>query len=255
MSLAFIIYVYKEADPDVKQCLVLSNLLCNCGIDCDIDQYYRNHDILDWVNWVSERINFCISRKGYILLECSQAMYTSLENTKDNHRIQMAVAHVDCFTLRNFIRKHTDRFIPFYTDTKSCDYTPGCLSLKPIYHLPINLLPENFALEILDKRSVLDLTILENPNFVSLKRLVATLTGQQEIAKPAIGKPCKYSNLFRVCIFAYVCIYINKNFKFKKGVRRNCDKTGLYYCLLPHKTLASSFEKRANGNKLINSNI
>lgn len=210
--LAFVIYIYKEIDPDGKQCLVLSNLLCNCGIDCDIDQYYRNHDILDWVKWVSERINVCISKKGYILLECSQAMYTSLEDTKDNHRIQMAVAHVDCFTLRNFIRKHTDRFIPFYTDKKSCDYIPHCLSLKAIYHLPINLLPKNFALEILDQRNELDLTILESPDFAAFKRLVATLTGQQEIPKPAIGKPCKYSNLFHVHMYVsahrYVCMYL-----------------------------------------------
>jgi len=29
----------------------------------------------------------------------------------------------------------------------------------------------------------------------------------------------------------------------------NCDKTGLYYCLLSQKALAGSFEKRADGRK------
>ena len=29
----------------------------------------------------------------------------------------------------------------------------------------------------------------------------------------------------------------------------NCDEIGLYYRLLPHKTLAGSFEKRADGRK------
>ena len=29
----------------------------------------------------------------------------------------------------------------------------------------------------------------------------------------------------------------------------NCDETGLYYRLLPHNTLAGSFEKRADGRK------
>ena len=189
---AFILYANKEVDSDRMDILFLSNLLCHCGVDCTIDHYNRNKHVLDWGKWVSDQIDSCISQKGYVLLECSQSMLTSLEVTDRNQNIQMADAHVDCLTLRHYITKHADRFIPFKIDDTSLDFVPSSLSSKSIYHFPISQLPRDCITTVLSgQKSVSDFQILDNPHFVSLRSLVATLTGQQEIPKPVIGKPCK----------------------------------------------------------------
>lgn len=182
---AFIIYI-KESDPERSHILFLSNLLRKCGVNCYVDLYHSHVNVVDWSQWTSRRIRFCISKKGYILLECTQAMFASLEYTEDNHCIQMAIAHVDCNTLKYYVRNHTDRFIPFYTDDSSSGHIPPCLSTKTVYQLPIGQLPQL----LLEKKELSDsdLEVLWTPNFVSLRRLITTLTGQKEIFKPPVGK-------------------------------------------------------------------
>ena len=160
-------------------------------MNCDIDQYYRNVNVPDWNQWTSKRIRYCISQKGCVLLECSEAMYNLLENVHENDRIKMAVGHIDCYTLRDFVRNHATRFIPFYIDDTSSEHTPVCLSSRTVYHLPISKLPQDFVIQILKQENVSDFQILYHPDFASLKSLIATLTGQQETPQPSIGKSCK----------------------------------------------------------------
>ena len=194
----FILYANKEVDSDRMDILFLSNLLCHCGVDCTIDQYNRNKHVLDWGKWVSDQIDSCISHKGHVLLECSQNMLTSLEVKDHNQSIQMVDAHVDCLTLRHYITKHADRFIPFKIDDTSLDFIPSSLSSKSIYHFPISQLPKGCITTVLSgQKNLSDFQILDNPHFASLRSLVATLTGQQEIPKPVIGKTCK--KCFVVC--------------------------------------------------------
>ena len=199
---AFILYANKEADSDRMDILFLSNLLRHYGVDCTIDQYNRNKHVLDWGKWVSDQINSCVSHKGYVLLECSQCMHISLEVTDHNQNIRMVDAHVDCLTLRHYITKHADRFIPFKTDDTSLDFVPASLSSRSVYHFPISQLPKDCITTVLSgQKNISDFQILDNPDFASFRCLVATLTGQQEIPKPVIGKPCKkYFVVFCVAV-------------------------------------------------------
>lgn len=205
LLVCFIVYINNEADPGRKQIHILSNLLCHCAVHCKIDQYYHNIAIPDWDQWISNQLQCCISLKGYILLECSQSMYNLLENMKVNNRIEMADAHVYSFTLRHILRTHTDRFIPFYIDDATSDYTPTCLASKTIYRLPISELPQDFVSEILEQKSVSNFQILEDSRFRSLRSLIATLTGQHEIPQPLIGKTCKNHHIQKFIIHRLMC--------------------------------------------------
>ena len=197
---AFIVYTNKTSDRDREDILLLSDLLCHNGVDCTIDQYHRNYDVIDWDKWVSDQMNLCISQNGYVLLECSESMYNSLDASDHNHRIQMAVAHVYSLTLRQYIGESTDRFIPFYTDDTLLEFTPKLLSSKYIYRFPFSRLSPD--LHKIKQISLLDYETFGSPEFDSLRSLVAKLTRQPETPKPKIGKPCKQSKqTFVLCIY------------------------------------------------------
>ena len=195
---AFILYANKEVDSDRIDILFLSNLLHHYGVDCINDQYSRNKHVSGWGKWVSDQIDSCISQKGYVLLECSKSMHTLLDVKDHNQKnIQMTDAHVDFHTLRDYIMKHPDRFIPFKFNDTSLEFVPTTLSSNSFYHFPISQLPEGCITAVLSgKKNISDFQILDNPDFVSLRRLVDTLTGQQENAQPIIGKPCKKCLLY-----------------------------------------------------------
>ena len=157
--------------------LHLSDILRTCGVDCNIDHYYRNSNVTDWSHWVSQSIQYCISQNGHILFVCSPAMFAVLEDTADNVRVNMAVSHIDRLTLRNHLQQYTEHFLPLCIDNTSTSYVPPSLKGKTVYHFPYNKLPQNATVQ----------QILNHPDFTSLRRLVATLTGQQETPAPNVG--------------------------------------------------------------------
>ena len=157
--------------------LHLSDILRTCGVDCNIDQYYRNSNVTDWSHWVSQSIQYCISQNGHILFVCSPAMFAVLEDTADNVRVNMAVSHIDRLTLRNHLQQHTEHFLPLCIDDTSTSYVPPSLNGKTVYHFPYNKLPQDAIVQ----------QILNHPDFTSLRRLIATLTGQQETPAPNVG--------------------------------------------------------------------
>ena len=206
---AFIVYVIDKDDDGRKQILTLSDLLCHCGINCIIDQYHCNDNILSWPQWVSKQIKSCISEEGYILLECSQVMFKRLY-TDVNSTIKMVAGQIECLTFSYHLRKNTGRFIPFCIDGVSLTVIPPILSEKTHYNFPFSKLPQKFlsgskyAYPNYTQEDVQQL--LANPDFASLRSLVATLTKQQEIYRPSICKTSK--GLFGLCIHNICMPYV-----------------------------------------------
>ena len=177
MYIAFIIYAKEENDPNGDRVLYLSDFLRHCGVDCNIDQYYRNNVIADWSHWISQSIQYCIAQNGHIILVCSPTMYALLEDIADNVPVNMDVGHIDRLTLRNLLQQHTEHFLPLCINDTSTSYIPPNLRGKTVYHFPFDKLPHNGTAQ----------QILDHPDFASLRMLIATLTGQQEIPVPSVG--------------------------------------------------------------------
>ena len=176
VHIAFIIYAKEENDPNGEQVLYLSDFLRHCGVDCNIDQYYHNSNIMDWSHWVSQSVQYCIAQNGHIILVCSSAMYSLLEDTIDNIHVNMAAGYIDRLTLRNLLQQHVKHFLPLCIDDTSTSYIPPNLRGKTVYHFPFDKLPQNGTAQ----------QILDLPDFASVRRLIATLTGQQEIPVPNV---------------------------------------------------------------------
>ena len=144
---AFIVYVIDKDDEGRKQILMLSDLLCCCGIDCIIDQYHCNDNILSWPQWVSQQIESCISEEGYILLECLQVMFNILDSNSINPPIKMIAGHIDCQTLRYHLHSKAESFLPFCIDGVSSTVIPHILSERTLYNFPYSKIPQNFFLD------------------------------------------------------------------------------------------------------------
>ena len=174
---------------------MLSDLLCCCGIDCVIDQYHGNDNILSWDQWVSKQIESCISEEGYILLECSQMMFNLLQSVSDNPRIEMAVGHIYCQTFKYYLHNKTKYFLPFCINGISSSVIPYILSERRTYNFPFRKLPQIFFSGSKDSSPSFSQEdaeqLLANDDFASLKNLVATLTKQEEICQPTISKTGK----------------------------------------------------------------
>ena len=186
-SLAFIVYLINQTDHNRKQILILSQILCCCGIDCNMDQYHSTENIISWPLWVSQQIDNCISKGGYILLECSRMMYNILCSSY-NPPIKMVAGHIDCQNIRHYLHHNTKSVLPFFIDEVSSCFIPQSLSEKTFYNFPFRKLPKIFTSESsqnLTEENVQEL--LANPDFTSLRSLVATMTKQQEICQPHIG--------------------------------------------------------------------
>ena len=182
----------KDDDPTGDKVFNLSHVLRKSGVNSDADIYHANENVQDWSFWVNKAIEHCATTtNGYILLICSQAMISILEETTDNVRVQMVYGHIDRLTLRHLIVSNTRKFIPvFISDHSDPEYVPPSLSGKTFYHFPyelINQYPQDVSPEVL----------LRYKEFASFKGLVATLTGQTENPPPHIGQG------------VYVCAYVS----------------------------------------------
>lgn len=199
---AFILYAKEDYDAYGEQVLQLSNLLNNCGVHCDIDLYHLNDNIPDWSFWVGKNLEYCIaSENSHIILVCSSTMITTLEERSDNARVEMVGGYIDRLTLRHYLEKGAQQFLPiFINDDSLTDCVPPSLSGRTCYYFPYDKLtkiPENSTAK----------QILDHPDFASLRSLVATLTKQQEILSPPVGtgKLCVGCN--ENCIASYSQLY------------------------------------------------
>jgi len=173
----FIIYALDESYPIEEKVRILSDLLRIRSIDCEIDQYYKNKEIPVWPLWIQKQIEMCVAHKGRILLLCSPIMKLLLEETFDNHSIHMSNSSIDCHALGSLMRQHADHFVPVCI-TPETNTVPPSLSQQTIYKIPINDLQDDKTID----------EILNDTRFTFLKTLINTLTNQQEIEKPEIGK-------------------------------------------------------------------
>ena len=175
-------YSKEENDPHGDQVLCLSNLLCNCGINCDIDLYHTNDiSITDWAFWVGKSLEYHIaSQYSYVILVCSPVMISTLEQRNDNARLEMVAGNIDRLTLRHYLQDGAHKVLPLFINNPSDEYVPPYLSGRTRYYFPYDKLdemPENVSTQ----------EVLNHPAFTSLRSLVATLTGQQENPPPDLG--------------------------------------------------------------------
>ena len=201
-------YLINKSDHNRRQILILSDILCCYGIDCNIDQYHSTKDIISWPQWVSQQIDKCIAEGGYILLECSQVMCNILGNP-DNPPIKMVAGHIDCQTIRCYLHHKTKNFLPFFIDEVSSDLIPSSLSERTPYCFPFSKLPKVFTSDSYPNFTKEDAEqLIVNPDFTSLRSLVAMVTKQQEICQPNIGSLGK--KLMYFGLISMLCMYFIK---------------------------------------------
>ena len=168
--------MYSKEDDDLEgsRVLVLSNLLRYCGVNCDIDLYYKTDDkISNWSLWVKEKIQCCLAHeKSHILLVCSPKLYKLLEEATYHKTpcIKMVTGQIDSFSLNTYLEEHVTKFLPVVINSASSKSVPSncvprILARKTIYYFPY------------DHKNILD-----NWDFNSL---VYALTGQNENDPPA----------------------------------------------------------------------
>lgn len=175
---AFIMYSKEEYDPHGDQVLCLSNLLNNYGINCDVDLYHLNENIMDWAFWVGKSLEYySTSAYSYVILVCSPTMIATLEERNDNARVQMVGGYIDRLALRHHLQEGAQRVLPLFINNSSAHYVPPSLSGKTWYHFPYDTLAEL-------PEEISPLQVLNHPDFTSLRSLVATLTGQPEHVPP-----------------------------------------------------------------------
>ena len=178
---AFILYSKEENDPHGNQVLCLSNLLCNCGINCDIDLYHTNDNIPDWSFWVGKSLEYHIySQYSYVILVCSPIMISTLEQMNENARLEMVAGYIDRLTLRYYLQEGACKVLPVFINNRSDEYVPPSLSGRTHYYFPYDKLDEM-------PENVTPQQVLNHPDFASLRSLVATLTGQQENLPPHLS--------------------------------------------------------------------
>ena len=172
-------YAKEDNDPDGEQVLELNNLLRRNGIDSDIDLFYKDDStISDWTSWIKTKINNCLENvKSHIIVVCSPKLFCSLERTTANTHIQMVAGCIDTYTFKCYLENHVEKFLPVVLNSTSKDCVPLILTRKTIYFFPYHKLSGNATEE----------DILSDPDFLSFKNLLRTLTGQPEHHSPVLG--------------------------------------------------------------------
>ena len=165
-------YAKEDDDPEGEQVWELNNLLQKYGIDSDIDLIYKNDStISDWQSYIKTKITHCLKNvKSHIIVVCSPKLFCSLEQTTANTYIQMVAGHIDTYTLKCFMESNVEKFLPVVLNSTSNDHVPLILTRKTIYFLSYEKFSEDTTKE----------AIVSDPDFLSFKNLLGTLTGQHE---------------------------------------------------------------------------
>ena len=179
MGPTYIIYSKEHSDHVFE----LSDFLRKrCGISCDIDQYHMQENIPQWEVWKENKIKELAKQNGFVLLICSPEMHQQLSEPGCS-RIQMKVGHIDTPTLNNLIRDSdtTHCIIPVCLEELNKEIVPSSLRGRTIYFLSFSKLMK------VDPNADLN-SILDIPEFESLRSLVYILRGEEEINRPPLGK-------------------------------------------------------------------
>ena len=176
---AMILYCHNDG-PASDYVLTLSDFLCNCGVDCDIDQYHTNDNITDWDQWWERRINNVIARNGFVLFAVAYCDHLK-KCMAESGRIQMSHGFISGLLLSSMIgdRNKTSRIIPVFLDAVNGALLPGVLSQRTSYCANIRVL------DTVNGPSSAE--ILNMPGLESLRSLVFRLTGQVEVEKPMVA--------------------------------------------------------------------
>ena len=192
----FIVYS-KDDDPHNHVC-DLSDFLNHCGVDCDIDQYHTNENILDWGGWSEGVIKDRAARNGYVLLVCSPKLYQQLSNVSSSVRIEMKAGHISNMTLNALIKdeKITHHIIPVFLEQHRKEFILTCLGGRLCYSINITKIIELSS----HGRGIDD--ILNTPGLEWFRSLVLRLRGEPDAVKPPLPmvpppmcKQCTYSTL------------------------------------------------------------
>ena len=149
----------------------LSDVLNNCGMYCDID-FYHDDNVMAWSFWVENNL-----KKHPIILVCSPTMISILEEGNENAPIEMVAGRIDSNILKQHLQQGTNNVLPLFINNPVPDYVPLSLAGKTCYNFPYDKLcemPEDVSIH----------EVLNHHDFASLKHLVTTVTGQQEIPIP-----------------------------------------------------------------------
>ena len=173
--------VYAKDDDPHNYVLDLSDFLNHCGVDCDIDQYHANENILDWGGWNETVIKNRASRNGYVLLVCSPKLHQQLSYSASSSNIGMKSGHINNLTLNTLIKDTniTHHIIPIFLEQSSKKFIPTCLAGRSCYLICITKL-----LELLSRGIAIN-DALNVRELESLRSLVCLLRGEPEVVKPA----------------------------------------------------------------------
>lgn len=170
--------VYSKDDDPHNLVRDLSDFLNVCGVECDIDQYHANENILDWGSWTEELIKNHAARKGYVLLVCSPKLYQQLTNIASNlKKIEMKVGHISNLTLNTLIKDEniTSYVIPVFLEQYRKEFIPTCLVGRICYVANITKVPSDGPFIE---------TALNTPELESLRSLVYRLRDEPEVIRP-----------------------------------------------------------------------
>jgi len=183
---AFIVYS-KEDDPNNYVKDLADFLRANCGVDCDIDQYHSNENVLDWGLWNEKEIRKCANKNGYVLLVCSPKLHQQIYDARSSCRIEMRTGHLTNFTLNSLIKDSTitQRVIPVFLEQHRMEYVPTCVAERTCYAL-------NWSRVMNCDPNAETSVILNTPGLESLQSLVCRLRNEPESTKPrVVTSPCK----------------------------------------------------------------
>ena len=175
--------VYSKDDDPFNHVRDLSDFLNLCGVDCDIDQYHTNENILDWGSWTEELIKNQAARRGYVLLVCSPKLHQQLTNVASSLRtIEMKAGHISNLTLNTLIKdeKITNYIIPVALEQCRKELIPTCLAGRLCYSANITKVPNDFP--------SID-AVLSTPELESLRSLVHRLRDEPEVVRPSTQFP------------------------------------------------------------------
>ena len=191
----------KEDDPNNHVKDLSDFLRANCGVDCDIDQYHTNDNVLDWELWNEEQIRKCAHVKGYVLLVCSLRLYQQLCDARNSLRIEMRAGHLTNLTLNSLIKDSiiTQHVIPVFLEQHKMECVPTCVAERTCYAL-------NWSRVMNCDPNAEASVILNTPGLESLRSLVCRLRNEPESVKPRVVPPSKLSckcmvmmNISQVC--------------------------------------------------------
>jgi len=159
-------------------------------VDCDIDQYHTNQNVLDWGIWNEAEIRKCISREGFVLLVCSPRLHRQLCDPRNSSRIEMRAGHLTSLILNSLIKDSqiTQRVIPVFLEQCRLDCVPTCVAERTCYAL-------NWSRVMNCDPTAEAGVILSTPGLEQLRSLVCRLRKEPESLKPDVvtspGAICK----------------------------------------------------------------